>query len=77
MDINMPIMDGFEATQLIRELQQKHSIWQNVIIAILTAFQDEQGYFKSKEVKANYYIPKPINRNTLANILKQGQQELP
>lgn len=36
MDINMPVMDGIQSTQLIKE-KHKNKIW----ICMLTAFSEE------------------------------------
>ena len=56
MDIQMPVMNGYEATKLIRNLKSGHKI---PIIAITAGTEKEE---KEKCIKAgmNDYIPKPI-----------------
>ena len=38
MDINMPVMDGFEATKLIKEISLKSKL--QVVIIACTAYTD-------------------------------------
>ena len=56
MDIQMPIMNGYEATEIIRNLKSGHKL---PIIAITAGTEKEE---KEKCLKAgmNDYIPKPI-----------------
>jgi CheY-like chemotaxis protein/anti-sigma regulatory factor (Ser/Thr protein kinase) len=63
MDIKMPGMDGYEATQKIREFNTR------VIIVAQTAFAFESEQEKAKTAGCNDYISKPINRNSLINII--------
>ena len=59
MDIKMPELDGFEATRLIREFNQK------VIIIGQTAYALVGDKKKVIDAGCNDYITKPINRNEL------------
>jgi PAS domain S-box-containing protein len=63
MDIKMPGMDGYEATKKIREFNK------NVIIVAQTAFAFESEQEKAETAGCNDYISKPINRNSLINII--------
>jgi CheY-like chemotaxis protein len=56
MDIQMPIMNGYEATNIIRKFKSGHEV---PIIAITAGTEKEE---KDKCIKAgmNDYIPKPI-----------------
>ncbi|MDI6033553.1 PAS domain S-box protein [Flavobacterium sp. LB2P84] len=56
MDIQMPIMNGYEATQLIRNLKSG----QNVPIIAITAGTEKEEKEKCLTVGMNDYIPKPI-----------------
>ena len=55
MDIRMPVMDGFEATCLIREMSE------TVPIIALTAFAFEREKKIAKECRFTDYIVKPVD----------------
>lgn len=68
MDIQMPVMDGYQATQIIREWEQTHQRISIPIIA-LTADAFEENRQKGLAVGMNDYLTKPLNQQTLFTVL--------
>jgi len=58
MDINMPVMDGLEATKRILE-----SV--NTCVIFLTAFSDSESRQRASDLKAGGWIVKPVTREVL------------
>lgn len=64
MDIQMPVMDGIEATQKIRQWEQDQKFEPTLVIA-LTGGVTEGEIKVCIESGCNGYIPKPFDRNSL------------
>jgi signal transduction histidine kinase/CheY-like chemotaxis protein len=65
MDIQMPVMDGYEATRTIR-LQQGHN---ELTICGLSANAMKQDYEKAKEAGMDDYIVKPLKHKVLEDLV--------
>ena len=65
MDINMPVMDGYRATELIR----KESRFDKVVIVSLTALVSEHEIEKMFDSGMNGYLPKPVRVERLYSAL--------
>jgi CheY-like chemotaxis protein len=72
MDIQMPIMDGYEATKMIRGM--KNTKLANVPIIAMTANAFEEDKKLAMDVGMNGYIAKPIDIPKLLKII--GDLEL-
>lgn len=70
MDIQMPEMDGFEATRRIRSQQEYSKIAQIPIIA-LTAFAMTGDKEQCLQAGMNHYLSKPVDIHALEEILQQ------
>ena len=67
MDIQMPIMDGYKATQEIRSLPQQELA--NIPIVAMTANSFDDDKRKAFEVGMNAHVAKPINVPKLLKVL--------
>jgi CheY-like chemotaxis protein len=65
MDIQMPVMDGLETTQMIRANAQ----WADLLIIAVTANADHQYKDLCRSVGMNDFLTKPINPELLVNTL--------
>jgi signal transduction histidine kinase/CheY-like chemotaxis protein len=69
MDIQMPEMDGYEATRTIRELEK--GTGKHTPIIALTASAMEKDREKCLSVGMDEYVPKPIEKEELLRVLKK------
>lgn len=66
MDINMPILNGYDSSKLIRSSTE---LINKVPIFAVTAELGNDVPTKVKEAGMNEYIPKPINISDLENLI--------
>lgn len=69
MDIQMPVMDGFEATKQIRALENAELA--NIPIIAMTANAFEEDKKAALDAGMNGHIPKPIDVPKLLELLKE------
>lgn len=69
MDINMPKMDGMECTRQIRALDDEKK--SQIPIIAITGNAKNYSMEDFKEVGINEYLPKPINFDSLINLIKK------
>ena len=65
LDVNMPVMNGFELAQLIREQDR------DVLIFFLTDRTEKADRLKGFDLKGNDYIPKPFYPEELSAKIKE------
>lgn len=65
MDIQMPVMDGFEATRQIRAFNK------DIIIVAQTSFVFASDRKRAIEAGCNDYITKPILNNILQSLIEK------
>lgn len=69
-DLVMPVMDGFGLIKKLRSQPQ----FQETIILVSSASVFENDIYKSLNVGANAFLPKPVEANTLLDLLQQYLQ---
>jgi len=74
MDMQMPQMDGLEATRLIREIESRNNnrnLYKQIPIIAMTANVFKDDIEKCLEAGMNAHIGKPLDFNELMDVLKQ------
>lgn len=69
MDINMPVMDGYEAVQRIRSYEKKNHIKASRIIAV-TALQSEAAQAEAFGSGFDMFLSKPLKLKALAKLIE-------
>ena len=70
MDCEMPVMDGFEATQSIRDWEKRNKLSETSIVALSAHILPQQKAL-CMDSGMNDYIEKPIELSTLRNKLME------
>jgi CheY-like chemotaxis protein len=68
MDCNMPVMDGFKATQAIRNYLSSSNTRQP-LIAALTAYTTESFEEMSQQAGMDRFLTKPLNVDKLREVM--------
>ncbi len=76
MDLRMPVLDGIEATRLIRQHEQERGLPPVPIIA-MTADVLEQTRERAMEAGCTHWLPKPASKEQFFSTLQQASQTTP
>lgn len=68
MDVNMPIMDGIQATKIIKEIAAQYDNFVTVIF--VTALDNADVLVQCLDVGGDDFVPKPVNESILISKLK-------
>jgi len=69
MDIKMPVMDGYEATKIIKKENP------NLPVVIQTAYSFNEEYDKCRELGCSDYITKPLKSENVLSVLAKYLSE--
>ena len=67
LDLNMPIMNGFEFLQAYNELEFEDK--GDTLIILVTSSNNPVDMQRAKEFGVKYYLTKPINAETIRGIM--------
>jgi CheY-like chemotaxis protein len=70
MDVKMPVMDGYEATQQIREIELKRGTGERIPIIAMTANNMYEELQECLKIGMDGFITKPFSTNDVSNVLK-------
>jgi two-component system, sensor histidine kinase len=71
MDIQMPVMDGYDATRQIRQMEKENGAEKKSLIIALTANATSADRKKCLDLGMDDYLVKPFNYTQLQPILKE------
>ena len=74
MDVRMPVMDGIEATKIIRASDRPDAKTIPIIAMTADAFDDERK--KTLESGMNYHLSKPVDAQKIYEVLKECRNKL-
>jgi len=69
LDINMPVMNGFEFMEAYQRLASKHK--QSVVVVMLTTSLNPGDVKRLQEVPINGFLNKPLTEDKVRALLKQ------
>lgn len=75
MDLNLPGVDGFEATEKIRAIESEKGIDETPIIAV-TTFSDDDKIQRANAAGCNHYLLKPISKSQLLSAILKFWEDL-
>jgi CheY-like chemotaxis protein len=75
MDCQMPLMDGYEATQKIRQWEKETSRFSRIPIIALTANVTSEDETKCLDAGMDAYCSKPVNASKLLGLIRQSQEK--
>lgn len=75
MDCEMPVMDGFESTQLIRQYEKAQRLTPALIIA-LSAHAEPEYRLRSKQSGMDLYLTKPVSAEILIQHIESHRRSL-
>jgi len=76
MDIQMPIVDGYEATITIRAWERANNRRRTPILA-LTASALEEAVHRTKAAGCDAHVTKPVRKSTLLDAIRNAIEENP
>jgi CheY-like chemotaxis protein len=75
MDVQMPVMDGLEATRILRE--EERNLGRHTPVIALTANVMEEDIEKCRASGMNAYLAKPFDQGVLLELLAEIQNPSP
>lgn len=73
LDIMMPVLDGYQALERIREIEEQKQVpeEQRAKIIMTTALSERKNVTKAFELGCNAYAGKPIDKDKFENVLRK------
>ncbi|HZL10818.1 MAG TPA: response regulator [Prolixibacteraceae bacterium] len=72
MDLHMPVMDGIEATQLIRAFEKESGLQHRAIIVAITASELYEKKESCFEAGMDEFMEKPFHKEALRELISRS-----
>ncbi len=69
VDLNMPIMDGFEFIEAFRRMDFPEK--ESIAIVVLTSSADPEDISRAKRMGVKYYFNKPLSKEEIKKLIGQ------
>ena len=73
MDIMMPVMNGYEATKMIRSLDREDAKTIPIIAMTANAFTEDR--LRAKEAGMDDHVAKPVDVNLLIKVIRKSVED--
>jgi CheY-like chemotaxis protein len=73
LDLNMPIMNGFEFLQAFNQLEFEDK--KNILIILVTSSNNPSDIERARTLGIKYYLTKPISAETIKGIMHKEFEE--
>jgi CheY-like chemotaxis protein len=70
MDVKMPVMDGYEATQKIRQIELERGLGDRIPIVAMTANNMYEEIQECLKIGMDGFLSKPFSAHDVRNVLK-------
>jgi two-component system, NarL family, sensor histidine kinase BarA len=70
MDVKMPVMDGYEATQKIRQIELERGKGERIPIIAMTANNMYEEIQECLKIGMDGFLSKPFSTHDVSNVLK-------
>jgi signal transduction histidine kinase/DNA-binding response OmpR family regulator len=76
MDCQMPLLDGYDTTQAIRQMEASHQLHKHIVIIAMTANAFKEDRDRCLASGMDDYLSKPLRKQQLQETLEQWMQTL-
>ena len=76
MDCQMPLLDGYDTTQAIRQMEASHQLHKHIVIIAMTANAFKEDRDRCLASGMDDYLSKPLRKQQLQETLERWMQTL-
>jgi len=73
LDLNMPIMDGFDFLKAFKIMSLPDKEKEHVNIIVITSSENQQDIERARDMGVNHYLTKPLSAESLKHALEYSE----